>query len=75
MEYEYKIVTVETSPSWYGGHIAEDEILKIIRDLAKKRWEFVSAAPITQGSLFRQYGTTAKILLFFKRSKISKTKE
>jgi|GEM_PF-3038340 len=26
MEYEYKIVTIQTSPSWYGGHIAEKVI-------------------------------------------------
>ena len=69
MKYEYKIVNVDASGSW--GHVEEEEILKIMHDLAKKDWEFVSATPLATFSLFRQRGTTSTVFLFFKRPKKS----
>lgn len=76
MSYEYKMVTIETSKSFLGqGHVDEDEILTMIRDMAKKDWELVSAVPIAKVTLFRQTGVTDRIIFFFKRPKTSKTKE
>jgi hypothetical protein len=41
----------------------------MIRDMAKKDWELVSAVPIAKVALFRQTGVTDRIIFFFKRSK------
>ena len=72
MKYEYKIVTIETSRGlWSQGQVDEEEILKMMRDLAKKDWEFVSATPIARHAFFRQPGITDNILFFFKRQKKS----
>jgi hypothetical protein len=68
MKYEYKIVSVDTVGGlWRQGDVDEEELLKIIDDLAEKDWEFVSATPLSTLAFFRQSGLTSKILLFFKR--------
>jgi hypothetical protein len=69
MEYEYEIVTLETS----GGDVSEEKMLKMMHDLGKEGWEFVSATPLATFALLRQSGTTAKIFFFFKRPKKSKS--
>lgn len=68
MIYEYKIVTMDTSSFWFGGDVDEKKLLKKIESLAKDKWELISTAPITEGTM-KGFGSTNSLLLFFKRPK------
>jgi len=67
MIYEYKIATIETAGSWFGGDVDKKTMLKKINILAKDGWELSSVAPITEGSIMKVFGSIMNLLLFFKR--------
>ncbi len=68
MKYEYEIVTLEIYADFgRAGNVEKEDVLKIMHDMAKKDWEFVSAIPLSTFSFFRQRGTTNKVLFFFRR--------